>query len=170
MKKLLIFMLLLLPLAIASCGGDDKDEPVVNPENPTNIDNQEEIYEFVFPGYFNLIYEQYSKGWCYVRVTWSHDGAEMLNNPRLAISSNGANVKAVDVGKVSSLADIKKLPTEGWVNYPSFSGVDLYKGYIVEIYKDNYFRYYRLFISSFDKSASGEVVGVRVKYQKFNPS
>ena len=168
MKKLLIYLFLLLPLAIASCGGDDKDEPIVNPENP-NVDNQQQISEYVFPGDFNLIYESYSNGWCYVKVSYHHNGVEMLNTPTINISTNGANIKAVDVGKVSSITDIKVLPTEGWVNYPTFS-VDLYKGYIVEIYKDSYFRYYRLFISSYDKSASGEVVGVRIKYQQFNPT
>lgn len=176
MKNLFLFLISLLPLAIASCGGDDKDEPIVNPENP-NVDNpndgnQEQIYEHVFPSAAdcNLIFESYSAGWCYVRVNWCHDGGGMLSNPRLQITTNGAKIKAVDVDKVSAITDIKDLPTGGWVNYPCFYGADLYKGYIVEIYKDNYFRYFRLFISSFDKSASGEVVGVRMKYQKFNPS
>ena len=156
-------------LSPISCGGDDDDEPIVNPENPV-IDSQEEISEYVFPGELKLIYEVGGYGNVYVKVQWLHDGVEMLNNPRLLISTYGIGIKAVDVGVFSSISDIKELPKEGWKNYPMFDGVELHKGYIVEIYKDNYFRYYRLFISSFDKSASGEVVGVRVKYQKFNPN
>jgi hypothetical protein len=166
-KFWMMLAIALVSFCAVCCGGDDDDEPIVNPENP--VVYSQEINEYVFPGAggFNLIYENGG----YVRVGWHNNGGGILDNPSLNISSNkGIVIKAVDVGMFSSISDIKKLPKEGWVDYPIFYGVDLHKGYIVEIYKENYFRYYRLFISSFDKSASGDIVGVRVKYQKFDPS
>ena len=174
-KSLLLSMLtvitvFMLSVFFVSCGGDDEDVPIVNSETP-NVDSQWQIYEYVFPGSFNLIYEKTAaSGLGYVKVAWAHDAGGMLDNPQLIISADGANIRGVEIGKVSSITDIKKLPTEGWVSYLHFYDVNLYKGYIVEIYKDNKFRYYRLFISSFDQSASGEVVGVRIKYQQFNPN
>ena len=102
-KYWMMFAIALVSLCTVSCGGDDDDEPIVNPENPV-VDSLEKINEYVFPGGFDLIYEKGE----YVRVGWHNNQGGILDNPSLNISStNGIVIKAVDVGMFSSISDIK---------------------------------------------------------------
>ena len=172
MKKLFVYLLFMLPLAIASCGGDDKDEPTVVPNNPSTETYQ--IYEFTFgAGSGNsctLLTERTHAGWGFLKVHFGHDGVDMDNNPRLRFdNSTDGSARFLDFGKVSDLSSIKKLPTTGWTSNGTFP-MKLNEGYVIELYESNSFLYYRLYVEKFVYSVSGDIVGITIKYQQFIPS
>lgn len=167
MKKFLIFFLMLLPLAIASCGGDDKDEPQTTANDPegTILINLQNIFTGDYwHGYeggiedMNNIY-----GCCF--------GMNQLNNLQAASTDEGYSNGGVEeaeicsLGKVKNLSDIKSIPESGWA-YQS-AAVPGY-GYI---YRLRYLwstkvTYARIYVVDYIKNTSGGIIGATVKYQQ----
>ena len=176
MKKFLIFFLTLLPLAIASCGGDEKDEPN-DPSSNTQPNQPYEIYEHTFGGgngQCQIYSERTYGGWGFVYV---NVGDYYINNAWQTkigfIKTIDSSIKYLDYGQVSSLSGINKLPSTGWKTDNGVAidfDLKLNEGYVVEIFDGSSFIYFRLFISEFIYSASGSRVGIKMQYQRYTPS
>lgn len=148
MKKFLIFFLMLLPLAMASCGGDGKDEPQSTANDPEGTilmylyhDESVQYAHFVGPGY-NV------GDW--VEVTESNNFS----------SWNG---QIASVGKVKGIADIKSVPNSGWAKRTAIVPGN---GYVAKASYDGKIAYGRFYVVDFITSTDGGIIGAIVKYQE----
>ena len=153
MKKLLILFLMLLPLAMASCGGDDKDEPKSTTNDPEgtillNMYHDDDIS--LYPNH-------------YLSITESNN---------FWILGNG-RAKIVDVGKVNGISNIKSIPKSGWSEqtailtghgyiFGAASSTFNYEAFI----NNNFESYSRIYVVDFIKNTSGGIIGVTIKYQQ----
>ena len=145
-----MYLLLLLPFAIASCGGDDKDEPEVTSNDPEGtivmnlVNNDDDIC--------------IDDSWPYMYVgmtpqnnidTWYHSG------------------QIVSVGKVKGLSDIKKVPESGWAERCAATPGC---GYVIrQADGSGGYKYCRVYLVDFITSTSGGIMGATIKYQLWNP-
>lgn len=165
MKKYLMFLLLLLPLSLTSCGGDEKDEP----NAPNNTDNSE-IYNYT------LSPSGYGGG----RKFWMSLSTAGTANPSLAFAANYRSgdgcesCKINRIGVVSSLAAIKTIPSSNWQVVEH--GYDMYgsrwlrlqdikekEGFVVEIVDSGISYYCKIWIKSFNKSADGSIISINIE-------
>lgn len=173
MKKLLIYFLLLLPLAIASCGGDD--EPTINnqPEQPEQPSTEFEVHDFKrSDGY--AVFHRFGKD-DYQTVSiieLAYHGEPYISfGSRGYYDSHGVSCRVVNVGKHTKLSDIKQVPTDGW-STPGGSmiyKIELNDAFIAEVYNGENFFYYRFLITEYIKSASGDIVDIKGQFQQFRP-
>lgn len=143
-----MFLLLLLPLTITSCGGDDKDEPestVNDPEGTVLVYLQHEdwleLCRFNGPGY--------SVG-MWVVVNESNNFSTV-------------NGEIASVGKVKGLSGIKSLPKSGWTNQAAIVPGN---GYVAMDSYNNQVAYARFYVVDFITSTDGGILGAIVKYQR----
>ena len=152
---------MLLPLAIASCGGDNEPK---DPNEATNETNQNEIVEHTFT--FNGVDYWYKFDGIYVYARGGYLGEK---RPVIEFKPDYAvTARFVDYGQVSSIYGINKLPTSGWGSI--LFDLKSKEGYVVENFSGGDFIYYRIFVSEFIYSASGDLVGIRMQIQQYKPS
>lgn len=162
MKKFLLLLLLLLPLAITSCGGDDKDEPESTANDPegTIIANLMNDFYASGNGYWeNGIEEMNGKGYCYLGLNPS--------NNLVAVSNNWyADPNIVSTGKVKGLSSITKIPETGWTQQTA--AIPGY-GYVYRIEPTamgGTESYARIYVVDYIKNTAGGIIGVTIKYQQ----
>ena len=153
MKKYLLLLLLLLPLAITSCGGDDKDEPESTANDPegTIIANLSNTFHGIGNGYYEDGIDMYNTEGCL--------GLNSSNNLEAAGWYYG---EIVSIGKVKNLSSITKIPETGWGS--QVAAIPSY-GYVYR-FKDYYsaWRYARIYVVDYIKNTSGGIIGVTIKY------
>ena len=151
MKKLLIYFLLLLPLAIASCGGDDKDEPQTN----TTKDPDGTVIVNINQG------GRAQAGGVEIRLSDSYN---------LIIESIG---EISIVGPVKSIASINATETSVRnLTWTHEAAAQVGYGYIFKAFcgwngsDDTLYSYYAVYVDSEIVSASGSVLGYKLKVRK----
>lgn len=145
---------MLLPLAIASCGGDDKDEPqsTVNDPEGTVTANLMNTFQFIGREYYNGITLDL------ISPSGPYDfGLNSSNN--LEVSYPGL---IASVGKVEGLSSIIKLPESGWAE--QVAAMPGY-GYIVKSTYWNGVDYAIIYVIDYIKDNSGSITGVKIKYK-----
>ncbi|MBR0024149.1 MAG: hypothetical protein IJP59_06020 [Muribaculaceae bacterium] len=169
MKKFLIFFLMLLPLAITSCG-DDKDEPKNEPQSKN--ETQYDIRELKMSGNGILLK-------CELYCMISYQYASHLGRDVFTIgfrnsyyggyaTSKFVSANCAKVGKVNNLSDIKSIPTSGWQSWEhSFYDVELNDGFVVEIYDGSQFYYFRLMLSKIVTNSNNNIVDAVILVQQF---
>ena len=155
MNKFLLFLLVFLPLAIASCG-NDKDEPnqsTTSDPPGTITTNLPNTFHAVGNGYYEDGIDMYNTNACL--------GLNKANNLEAAGWYYG---EITSVGKVSNLSSITKIPSNGWANeaaaLPGYGYIYRFKDYSSD------WRYARIYVVDYMKNTSGGIIGVTIKYQK----
>ncbi len=156
-----MILLLLLPLAMASCGGGD-DEPTVTSKDPegTAIINLRcgDFWDVPYIGSFNGHME----------------GAIYLDEACNFCSSDNWD-SFICVGKVNGLSSVKKVPVTGWSKSvaatPGMGYIAKYDGtYIADDQYEEGDRLIRMYVVEYILDSSNNVIGAVVKYQyPFNP-
>ena len=148
MKKFLIYFLMLLPLAIASCGGDDKDEPQSTANDPEGT-----VLMYLHHGdgvqYAHFVGPGYSVG-DWINVDESNNFSAL-------------NGQIASIGKVKGIGNIKSIPTSGWAKKAAI--VPGY-GYVAKDSYDGKTAYGRFYVVDFITSTDGGIIGAIVKYQE----
>lgn len=145
---------MLLPLAIASCGGDEKDEPETTANDPEGT---------------TLVYLHHGDYVELARDTHHADENGYGYDISMGISVNKSNNfvsdtgdKIVSVGKVKNISEIKSIPNSGWV---SETAIVPGNGYVfMGSYVNTY--YARIYVVDFITSTDGGIIGATIKYQK----
>lgn len=144
-----IYLLLLLPLAIASCGGDDKDEP----QNTANDPEGTVIVNINQGG-------RAQAGGVEIRLSDSYN---------LIIESSG---EISIVGPVKSIASINATETSVRnLTWTHEAAAQVGYGYIFRAFwgwngSDILYSYYGVYVDSEIVSASGSVLGYKLKVRK----
>lgn len=176
-KLLKYLMFIFVAIFVASCGGDEKDEP----DSPSEPNKSDVIsYEGAFPGMstirmgdtnfcsltFGNFNDKSNSDYLNPNTSWT-DGAFMVGK---ASWDFGDNLKVIYFGEVSSLNQIKKLPTATDVNTWNV-GKKLFAngGYIIEGTLNGKLYYVRLYITKVTTNAAGLKVGISYEYQFFSP-
>lgn len=146
-----IYFLLLLPLAIASCGGDDKDEPQTN----TTKDPDGTVIVNINQG------GRAQVGGVEIRLSDSYN---------LSIESIG---EISIVGPVKSIASINATETSVRnLTWTHEAAAQVGYGYIFKAFggwngsDDTLYSYYAVYVDSEIVSASGSVLGYKLKVRK----
>lgn len=145
-----IYFLLLLPLAIASCGGDDKDEPQTN----TTKDPDGTVIVNINQG------GRAQAGGVEIRLSDSYN---------LIIESIG---EISIVGPVKSIASINATETSVRnLTWTHEAAAQVGYGYIFKAFggwngSDTLYSYYAVYVDSEIVSASGSVLGYNLKVRK----
>ena len=165
MKKFLIFLLLLLPLAIASCGGDDKDEPETTANDPEGTITANLMNTFYCQGYYwydgiELDLDSFNHMTCYL-------GLNSSNN----LQAPDGMVKIVSVGKVKGLSSITKLPESGWAEQTAAIPGNGYIYKCTDLWETHDLDYAIIYVVDYIKNTSGGIIGVTIKYKNhWSPS
>lgn len=171
-------MFIFVAVTLTSCGGDDPDEPF-SPSSP-NTSNVIS-YHGPFPG-SSIIYMGDVR-FCSIKFGEFNDNSNSdYQNPEMSwvdgafmvtktYYDSGQNLRVIYFGKVSSLNEIKKLPTATDKNVWN-EGKKLFAngGYIIEGTLNGTLYYVRLYITEVTTNASGLKVGISYEYQFFNPA
>lgn len=163
-----------LSLSLSSCGGGDEDEP----DQPGKPSGQYEIVsrtinasaEFLI-GFIPYDYDYYMD-FSRVNMNFNDDGSLYLTCSDWKMSVH--SLKYAACGEVKSLESIKGVDGLNWVEegnaYRPRLTVDEKCGFVIEGTYDGRAYYVRLFIDSFNRNASGDVIGINLKWQQFIPA
>lgn len=185
MKRLFMYLLLLLPLAIASCGGDDKDEPqdpnqgntVATDVTATTSVKTATLGGITFYEDYNYRYNLNVVDGC-VEVTHSiRINGEWLWYGR-EVNSGHNNYGIKDVGKVNSISEITSkdvtkgegrwLDSSGWGCLYLGATFQPSHGYVVVFTTElNETKYLRIFTTKYTTASNGGLETVTVQYQLF---
>lgn len=163
-----------LSLSLSSCGGGDDDEPD-QPGKPSGtyevvsrtINANAEFWIYFIPyGYdSNLSFSR-------VNTNKNDDGGIYLTCSYFKADVHSLRYAAC--GEVKSLESIKSVDGLNWVQegnaYKPRLTVDIKCGFVIEgTYKGQAY-YVRLFVDSFNRNASGDIIGINLKWQQFTPA
>ena len=158
MDKLLKYlMFFFMAVVLASCGGDDKDEP----EDPNNV-----LGTTTFNLQANYPGNKDNRGQSlFHKSAWDHVSISFWGNgPKLVVDggeSNNPHIKYI--GIVSALSEIN-ISNAGAITQKEVEAIDK-GGYIIEYITDGTAYYFKLLVR-LNKNAAGEVIGASVQCQK----
>lgn len=157
MDKLLKYlMFVFMAVVVASCGGDDKNEP----DNPTN----DKVHTTTFPANtkcpivtINNVNNSGYDGYVYISVK---------NNVITISGSLIDDCYVVDCGEIPTLSSVTLLPPNGWSKSTA-----MYENHVyAATYSYQGVAYYVRFTISENRNAHGNIVGYQISYQSFNPA
>ena len=163
-----------LSLSLSSCGGGDEDEP----DQPGKPSGQYEIVsrtinanaEFLI--YFIPYGYDQNRSFSRVDTNFNDDGSLYLTCSDWKMDVHDLRYAAC--GEVKSLESIKSVDGLNWVKgdngYSSRLTVEEKYGFVIEGTRDGQAYYVRMFIDSFNRNASGDVIGINYKWQQFIPA
>lgn len=183
MRKLLIYLLLLLPLAIASCGGDDKDEPQNTNEGNngiTDVSATTSIKTAIISVIEKIkFYEDYNYQYKLFLVSGN---IHVLHSIRLngewiskESTINGLNHFGIkDVGKVNGISEITSkdvIMGEGITDHNICYLAATFQpnhGYVIKFTTEGgETKYLRIFTTNYTTDSNGALKTVTVQYQLF---
>ena len=149
MKKFLIFFLMLLPLALASCG-DDKDEPT---NNTTKDPDGTVIVNVTLDRSTDVLGIE-------IRLTKDY-------NLELRYGNNyGINCISI-IGPVKGIGDISATETSVQnLTWTKYAAANVGYGYIFRLSKGAYWDIYAVYVADEIASTSGGVMGYTLKVRK----
>ena len=183
MKKFLIFFLMLLPLAIASCGGDDKDEPQNTNEGnngTTDVSATTSVKTAIISQMMSItFYEDYNYQYKFFLVNGNihvlHSirlNGEWISKESAIHGLNHFGIK--DVGKVNGLSEITSkdiIMGEGITdNGICFLAATFQPnhGYVIKFTTEGgETKYLRIFTTNYTTGSNGALATVTVQYQLF---
>lgn len=145
-------------LGLASCGGDDSDEPAPTPDTGDKVVTGNTALEHSVW----LIYsESYGDG-VFLWVPKDNPTTVFVYSLDKLYTSS----KIVYVGIVSDLKSIKQAPTTGWADKAELVNGG---GYVVS-YECGGLPYYVRIVLKENRDVTGTLVGVNYSFQHFKPS
>lgn len=161
-----------LSLSLASCGGGDDDEP----DQPNKPSGKYEVVSrtVTVNKRTDINFRRYDDGlemsFCYAGV-FKEDNALYFSLE----DSYRMNIRCAATGSVSSLSVINNVKDLEWTS-PDESNLNKTltanekSGFLLEGTYDGQAYYVRVLIDSFNRNASGDVIGVNYKWQQFIPA
>lgn len=162
-----------LSLSLSSCGGGDDDDEPDQPNKPSGK------YEVVSRTVdvnrrIEIDFRRYGDGW---ELSLCDAGIfKEVNGLYFSLKDSYRNdIRCAELGSVSSLSAINHVKDLKWVsalesNTQKTLIVDEKSGFVIEGTCAGQAYYVRVFIDSFNRNASGEVIGVNYKWQQFIPA
>ena len=163
-----------LSLSLSSCGGGDDDEP----DQPGKPSGKYEVVSNTVDvnSYFDIDFRRNEEGmglelaFCKAGVFKGDNGLYFGVQDRYSQS-----IRCATFGSVQSLSAISNVKDLVW--YDAYDctanrrlAVEEKSGFVIEGTYGGQAYYVRVFIDSFNRNASGEVIGVNLKWQQFTPA
>ena len=161
-----------LRLSLSSCGGGDDDEPD-QPNKPSG--KYEMVSETIdVNSFFEINFRRNEDGselsFCQAGVFKGDNSLYFGVQDRYHQS-----IRCAAFGSVQSLSDINNVKDLEW--YEAYDctanrrlAVEEKSGFVIEGTYDGQAYYVRVFIDSFNRNASGDVIGINYKWQQFTPA
>lgn len=181
MKKLFMYLLLLLPFAIASCGGDDKDEPqdpnqgntVATDVSATTSVKTATISQMVTITFYEDYNYQYKLFVVNGNIHVLH--SIRINGEWNSQNNNGLNHFGIkDVGKVNGISeitskDVKKGQgiTSNNISYLAATFQPNHGYVVIFTTEGGETKYLRIFTTNYTTDSAGALNTVTVQYQLF---
>lgn len=170
-KRLTLLLVTATCLTFASCDSDEEepDGPAPQPSQTTYEIHSETVglEKAIRPSFRN----HYGNDGSFCRIYFMASSNLVIYNDE----RTGSNLRFANCGSTSSLQAINKLTDLSWISVMAWNRPQTYpfgekSGYILEFTSYGRVYYVRLFIDSFNRNASGDLIGVNVQYQQFTPS
>lgn len=174
LKYFVLMLATVLSLSLASCGGGDDDEP----DQPGKPSGKYEVVsrtinanaEFLI--YFIPYGSDSNSSFSRVNTNKNDDGGIYLTCSGFIAGARSLRYAAC--GEVKSLESIKSVDGLNWVQegnaYKPGLTVDIKCGFVIEKTYNGQAYYVRLFVDSFNRNASGDIIGINLKWQQFTPA
>lgn len=172
LKYFVLMLATVLSLSLSSCGGGDDDEP----DQPGKPSGKYEVVSNTVDvnSYFDIDFRRNEDGlelaFCKAGVFKRDNGLYFGVQDRYSQS-----IRCATFGSVQSLSAISNVKDLVW--YGAYDctanrrlAVEEKSGFVIEGTYDGQAYYVRVFIDSFNRNASGEVIGVNYKLQQFTPA
>lgn len=160
-----------LSLSLASCGGGDDDEP----DPPGKPSGKYEVGSETIDAnrFFEISFRRNEDG---LELSFCHVGVFKNNSLYFGVRDRyHQSIRCAAFGSVQSLSDINNVKDLEW--YDAYDctenrrlAVEEKSGFVIEATYNGQAYYVRVFIDSFNRNASGDVIGINLKWQQFNPA
>ena len=173
MKKISLFLCLLIVLGISSCTKESSAPADPTGTITTNLVSNIFLYEGLADPPYSTIYTTYP----YVEMIVGMDAPTLNTSFQEKVSTSpggyfnadviASDISAANVGAVRGLGDVTQKPTSG---YTTSCMLEIGHGYVVR-YKHSYasadqnYYYARFYVSEWVISTSGGIIGAKVKMQ-----
>lgn len=162
-----------LSLSLASCGGsDDEPDQPGKPSGKYEVVSRTVNVNGRYTIHFRTYANDFEETFCEISIFNGDKGLFFKVNSCYNCVLN--TIRCAAYGKVKSLSAISDVNDLEWINYNESSlprlEVEEKSGFVIEGTYGGQAYYVRVLIDSYNRNASGEVIGINLKWQQFNPA